>query len=406
MNIAENNFKPQRRKDAKHILCVSAPLRLVLLVHLFFTVSFAIAQTNLVPNPSFEKLDSKPKKVGELFKAGPWVSPTDGTADIFSKKTKSEEIGAPKNTLGEQTARTGSNYAGAIFYSKKTNSTREYLQVEFSKPLEAGKTYCVEFNINLADLCKYGIDRIGAYISVDKVASNNWDPLNLVPQINNFQGRIITEQDQWEVICGEYKANGGEKYITIGNFYLNEQTKIKKVKKPAKIKGAQNDYGYYYLDDISVIDREEVGATCGCEKKLRVNKFDPQMNIVYSKVSGESEEKVVAEEVIETRSILFEEGKSEISANSKKDAEFIVKLLKDNPKLKIEIIGYADENELKKNPELGTERATMVFQNFLLGGINKTRLTVIKGEPIESKETSNEVLKKQIRKVDFSVILE
>jgi outer membrane protein OmpA-like peptidoglycan-associated protein len=372
---------------------------------LFIATSLSVAQTNLVPNPSFEKLESKPKSVGELTKAVPWISPTDGTADIFSKKSKSDEIGAPKNTLGEQQARTGNNYAGAIFYSKKTNSTREYLQVELSRPLEANKLYCVEFYVSLADLCKYGIDRIGVHFSLDRVGSTNWDPLNLTPQVSNFQGRILTDQSNWEVICGEYKAKGGEKIMTIGNYFMNDQTKIKKVKKPSGIKGSQNEYGYYYIDDVSVIDREEVG-TCGCEKKLQIKKFDSGMNYVYSKVSGEKEENVNAEEVIEIKSIFFEESKTDISATAKIDIDMISKLLKDNPKIKIEVIGNAGSNEIVKDEAIALTRATMVYQALIVSGIKKERMQVIKGEPIEIDQNSNEIIKKMNYKVDFSVIID
>jgi len=138
-------------------------LRKEILLLFFLSAAIVRAQSNLVPNPSFEKLKSTPRNVGELNKATPWLSPTDGTADVFSKKTSNEEIAAPKNALGEQLARSGVNYAGAIFFSKKTNSTREYMQVELLKPLEAGRTYCLEFFVSLSDLSKYGIDRIGVF---------------------------------------------------------------------------------------------------------------------------------------------------------------------------------------------------------------------------------------------------
>ncbi len=378
----------------------------IILQFLIFGISCAQAQLNLVPNPSFEKLKSTPKNVGELFKASPWLSPTDGTADVFSKKTNTEDIGAPKNAMGEQIARTGVNYAGAIFFSKKTNNTREYVQAELLSPLELGRTYCVEFFVSLSDLSKYGIDRIGVYISKDKVGAKNWDPLPLVPQISNIPGRILSEHAQWELICGEYKAQGGEKYFTIGNFYPNDETKIKKLKKPSKIKGSQNDYGYYYIDDVSLKDIDDVGITCGCEKKMKIIENNSQMQFVYSKVSGETEEEVDTQEIIESKSIFFDEGKVEITEQSKLDLKLIMSLLQDNPTIIIEILGHADEQELKKDAKIAMNRANTVLNNLVLAGIKKERLKTSDTKPINIPNANNESIRSQNRKVDFSVVLE
>lgn len=375
----------------------------LIIISLFLTSGFCFSQNNLVSNPSFEELDGKPKKTGELNKAITWVSPTLGTSDLYCKSAKAAEIGVPLNVQGEQAARTGNNYAGAIFYSKKTNNIREYIQIELSSELEEGKVYCVEFYVSISDLSMHAIDKVGAHFSTDKIAADNLEPLIMTPQIINKTGRMLANQSEWEIICGEYTALGGEKYMTIGNFYPNEKTPIQKVKKPSSIKGTQNDYGYYYIDDVSVISSDAAGASCGCEAKLNPGKTMPKMNYKYSNVKGDEEKTMVAGDVIKSKIIFFDAGKTVISPNSKSDLDLILKLLKENPKLKVEIIGYANNSEVLLDSAIAENRSKKIMEFLVGGGIKQERLTV-KATPGIAEY--NEALKAKNCKVNFAVLPE
>ena len=63
---------------------------LLIIASLFTTVG--IAQTNLVPNSTFEKIEKKIKQKGEINVATPWVSPTLALADLYVEKTKNYNI--------------------------------------------------------------------------------------------------------------------------------------------------------------------------------------------------------------------------------------------------------------------------------------------------------------------------
>jgi hypothetical protein len=63
----------------------------------------------------------------------------------------------------------------------------------------------------------------------------------------NYGNPIITDTANWVKISGIYKAQGGEKYITIGNFFADSNTKIV-VTSPTGVPQAA-----YLLDDVSVI---------------------------------------------------------------------------------------------------------------------------------------------------------
>ena len=68
-----------------------------------------------------------------------------------------------------------------------------------------------------------------------------------MPQIENPSGNILSDTLNWVQINGEFYANGGEKYITIGNFKDDAHT--------AFIQNTNGTwiYSYYYIDDVSVI---------------------------------------------------------------------------------------------------------------------------------------------------------
>jgi outer membrane protein OmpA-like peptidoglycan-associated protein len=367
---------------------------LVFLVLSFVTVS---AQNNLVPNPSFEKMISKPKKAGELDKAEGWISPTKGTAELFSASAKSDEVGSPKNLLGHQYPRSGDNYAGAILYDKKTPDSREYMQVELTEPLEAGKIYCVEFYVNVSDLSKHSIDLIGAHLSKTRITAAHTQPLKEKPQILNKASRILEDQNKWEIICGEYLATGGEKVLTIGNFHTDKDLKFGKMKKPKDVVGSQNEYAYYFVDDVSVIEQDDK-YKCNCHTKMFGN---DKMNVVYkktdSKIDGVSEKTLGTEDLIQSKQVMFANMKADIPDNALEDLKLIVRYLVENPEARLRVIGYADDAELRITNDLDDQRSQKVSEFFIKNAIRADRIVTTKGK-VEPGSTGNNKVKFKIIK--------
>ena len=361
--------------------------------------SFVLSQKNLVPNPGFETLNGKPKKIGQLDKASPWRSPTSGTAEIFWSGAKSEDISIPANKLGYQAAKAGDNYAGAIFYDKKNENLREYIQVELEEALDSGEVYCVEFFVNVSDLSKYSLDLIGAHLSTKQITSEKMDTIGVIPQIVNKAGRFLSDPLKWQIVCGEYKATGGEKFLTIGNFFTDKQFKVDKMKKPKDVIGSLNEYGYYFIDDVSVIEQNK-NYRCDCNTKIQ-GPLASGMNVVYSKVSGEEEERLKPEDLIESKTIFYEMGKADFPSSDLANIKVITNVMKENTNFQLEISGYADDAELISNPSLEEQRAQKVLEYLMKSGIEKERMTRKKGSIIKTSEKADP---SKFRKVDFSVI--
>ncbi|MFA6923579.1 MAG: gliding motility-associated C-terminal domain-containing protein [Bacteroidales bacterium] len=240
---------------------------------IFFLSSFiAIAQTNLVINYSFEVSDAfcNTGIFLSYSSSPPWRAPTLGSPDLFKNCAPNPYYKSPKNWVGYQKPRTDSSYAGICLYWPPPQSqnpcitpnyAREYLQGKLQSKLEANKKYCVSFYVSLSDSSAWASDDIGIYLSSTKVSdttiTSNSACKNFpyIPQIVNPKANIITDTVNWVLIKGIYTAQGGEEYLTIGNFagdtidilQVNWETQTYK-------------YSYYYIDDVSVIEIAEAEA--------------------------------------------------------------------------------------------------------------------------------------------------
>ncbi len=222
-------------------------MRVMLLCSLFTLVaSNANAQSNLVPNFSFETTTCCPTQGNELFNSSncvpTWFSPTSGTPDYFNLCSPS--LSVPNTTIGYQNAKTGGAFAGVAVHENP--NVREYIEIQLSSPLVSGKDYCVEFYVCLAEYSGMAADMIGAYISSSMVQQPTNFNLPYIPQISNQAGNHLLDTMNWVLISGTYSATGGEQYITIGNFYDDAST--------STVSLGIGPISYYFVDDVSVVD--------------------------------------------------------------------------------------------------------------------------------------------------------
>ncbi|MEI8202809.1 MAG: T9SS type A sorting domain-containing protein [Bacteroidota bacterium] len=237
---------------------------LIILV-LLFCRSFA---QNLVPNNSFEYYIDCPV-YGEITKAIPWLSsyrytinsPLKNSSDFYNVCNNSinNNFGVPcpnQNSAVNfyQNPHTGNGFAAIIVIQFGIYNYREYLEVKLTDSLKQGKKYCVEFWTNFAG-DKYATDALGACLSKDTIygIGGQWVCLiNATPQINNPPGNILKDTINWVLISDTMTAQGGEQFITIGNFKNDSLTFLDTV----------NYYSYpaayYLIDDVSVMECEPI----------------------------------------------------------------------------------------------------------------------------------------------------
>jgi outer membrane protein OmpA-like peptidoglycan-associated protein len=370
---------------------------------MLFSTFVLTAQTNLVINGSFEKLDKKVKSPGQIELATGWSSPTDNKADLFVKDSKSEEINAENNIYGGQSPDDGEVYAGFVAYSYKEAQPRTYLQGKLSKPLEAGKSYCVKMFLTLGDLSKFGVNNIGIYLSKNPVSNKDLTTYAIEPQVHHSQNRIFKESQIWESICQIYQAEGGEQYITIGNFKKYEDTKFEKVKRPRGFTSPQKPIAYFFIDNVSVISLDSLSPSeCVCEKQ----NIQRESKVVYHQDISIEEEEVKAADKIELIQIFYDRNQVNPKEDQLTKIDEIAELLKSNPSLKVEIQGHSDNVEKTKlSEDISIKRAKIIQQKLTEKGVSSGQITV-KGyqDTAPANKSGTPEAMAQNRRVSFKVI--
>ncbi len=208
-------------------------------------LSFCMGAQNLVPNGSFETFTSCPSRLTQINLAPSWYSPTLDSSDFFHSCAPAGLAGVPQNALGFQTAHSGSGYAGVSCFENPGNK-RSYIQARLSDSLVAQRSYCISFYVSLANTSGFAITQFGAFLSPGAIAALNQAPLPFVPQISSAAHIYLKDTLSWVLITGNYIAQGGEKFITLGNFKDDANTDT------LRLNGLLSTASYYYIDDVSV----------------------------------------------------------------------------------------------------------------------------------------------------------
>lgn len=372
---------------------------LMLSILLISTTVFG--QNNLVPNGSFEQTEKKVKNgQGEIAFATPWFSPDiENQADMYSKGNK-KGYGIPTNDRGYMDNDDGNNYAGFRAFSYRNKLPRTYMQVKLKKSLIAGKKYCVKFNIALSKTSKYASNNIGMYISESKPKQKDIESYSIQPQIRNARNKIYDDQHTWQTVCGVYIATGNERYISIGNFVADadmvDKRDFKKKQKLKEFPQLQAIEAYYYIDEVSVINLEEIDV-CACDD---ADSGGNQMKVVYHSSTSDGMEKT-AEEQLALKQIFFK--KNSAAPSSATVVREVIDILKANPSMKVEIIGHMDKVENKENlNDLSTERAKAIYEYLIKNGISADRVSykgIKSSQPLDDSGTQDSLAKN--RRVSF-----
>ena len=97
----------------------------------------------------------------------------------------------------------------------------------------------------------YSIKNLGAFFSVNTPALITNQYISAVPQVVNTSG-FLTDTVNWFEIQGCFTAQGGEQYITIGNFNSNANTDTLRIQSTNPLTGSGTDIAYYYIDSVTL----------------------------------------------------------------------------------------------------------------------------------------------------------
>ncbi len=248
-------------------------LKLLIKAHIMWAlIAFSVGAIgqNLVPNYSFENYIFCPNKMN-AFPPPPWYIPTNNNGEYCNACDTSGYLGVPagiiKGVPNFQYARTGVAY---IYLDYRNGPTRTYIQLKLFDSLKAGHYYYAEHFVNVPNPMKYACNNIGMLFTNKAIyADTNISYAPVIPanpQVVNFNNPIIADTLNWIKVSGVFKAQGGEQYLTLGNFKDNAHTNILQIQ--------SNGYGGagYYIDDVSVIplDSMQLKADAGRDTTITI----------------------------------------------------------------------------------------------------------------------------------------
>lgn len=374
-----------------------------------FSQGLPVADTsrvNLVFNGSFEEYRFCPKRVdavGVLINVDGWYQPTKGSADYFNT-CGSRECGVPKNKLGEQLPHDGDGYCG-IYCSK--NDYREYLQTRLRRKLRAGDSIRLTFFVSLSEQSTGAVATLGGLFTKEDIYDTvrsillhkEYETLSddifqviattYTPQVMNPPDVPLTDTKNWQCVTGIFVADGGEQYITLGNFNTAERSGYVEPDSLVQLLPGS----YYYIDDVFV-------ECLNCEPPIT-----DDLNVDSNYLTQEQPTFSVGSTFV-LKDIFFEFDKSTILQQSFFELMRLITLLNTYPDMQIEVGGHTDSKGSDSyNQRLSESRAKAVADYLISKGISERRLQYRgygKSKPIDTNETEEGRAKN--RRVEFKIM--
>jgi outer membrane protein OmpA-like peptidoglycan-associated protein len=378
-----------------------------------------------IVNITFEGASEDLTELNGIDAAGKGISsPTELKADLFSK-SGTGDIGIPVNIYGseEPTTENGGNvYAGIVAYKPgKLAGERSYITIQLMQgkepvTLKKGLTYCIEYSVSLSESSKFACNNLGAYLSKDAPGNGEAGAIYMAgdhvmkAQVNKVYNGFFG----WEKVCNTYTAKGDEKYITIGNFDLNDKTQFQAVKKPKDAEADPLTHAYYYIDNI-IVRLVDSPTECACFNAKPPKIEDGFSTLVFDK-TPEINDKMNTEKKIAAQTIYFRAGKTSLTENARVNLDFIIAQMNANPAMKLEVEGHNDGLEIKAGAEnedyldMDRKRVAAAVKYLTNNGIAEER--IVKSYKSDttpcaeiSEDDDQEVKDAKNRRVEFRVKL-
>lgn len=335
-------------------------------------------EKNLVPNGSFENYR---RKSGDVRKAVPW-RPIE-TIDYYQNPLTND-------TTWQKGAHTGYCYTGFRFRRKY----KEFLQVKLAESLHRGTVYEFSMHIRLAFWSSTVLKSFGVLFSKGGYKGPySVDKANMVDTVCKKGG--LNNNYRWIEIKGFYKADGGEKYLTIGNF----APKISKDMMRIEISHFGPKESYYFVDDVKLIKAKQF------EEKVIVQRVGPN----YFETAEDSilpvKENIKVGEKVPLNNIFFVEGKYYLLPESYSELNKLSYYLITHPEIEIQINGHNDNKGFAyKSQKLSELRAREVFEYLIIRGVQNKMYYKGFGSTQPIADNSTKEGRAQNRRVEFEII--
>jgi OOP family OmpA-OmpF porin len=366
-------------------------LGLSLFISLCFWASGGLnGQPNLVSNGSFESSTWCPSSYNNstLRTAVGWSQPTQGTPDHF--KSCSSDAGVPRNAFGEQAAVDGEAYAGLVTYSASKPTYREYIQTELTRTLIRGEWVCVSWWVCSADAARLVADGMGAHLGAQAPKAQGEGVLNVQPQVDNPRFHLASDRHSWMMLSDVVQAEGGERFLTIGNFRPPRENRVLERRDAAK---DSSPWAYVYIDDVQVGPVADP-AECSC------------LNRTYAEEATDPPWEVYLKDRVALSSVLFGFDESTLDEEAVRQLDEVASTMRKNRYLVMEVNGHTDViGPDGYNLALSESRAQAVLAYLVAHGVDPNRMKLAyHGSRLPVADNDSQEGRKQNRRVEFELL--
>lgn len=314
---------------------------------------------SLVSDGGFENRSGCPTDYNQqrLRSLSDWVQPTEGTPDHFA--SCSRLAGVPDNRFGSEPALEGKAYGGLVLFSRSKWRYREYLSTALVRDLAPGEWVCVSAWVTAAEQAGIVADGFGVLLSDEKPRGERDYAVKAAPQLVNPTGHFLEWTEGWVNLSDAVQAQGGERWLTVGNFDRKGHTRI------AASANAPSDatkWAYVYVDGVEVVpvDRPE---DCAClVRKIADEMQDPP-------------EPLTRVRELERDTLHFDFDSDALSEEGRQVLDSWGAQLRRNRFLRLEVHGHTDDvGPEGYNAGLSQRRAAAAFDYLMDQGVQPDRM--------------------------------
>jgi hypothetical protein len=223
--------------------------------------AYTNAQTNLVPNPSFEIHDTCPTNQDQITYATGWSVYRAACNYLNSCASYSTGISVPSNLGGYQYAACGNAYMGLYSYFPGSVYDRGSIGCLLNSQLTIGTKYYVSFKASLSDInstewYNTATNNLGVLFSTVPYSFSSPSPINNFAHV--YSHTIITDTLNWVQVLGSFVADSAYKYLAIGNFFDNAHTN------KTYFFSDPDSAAFYFIDEVCVSTDSAYTSTWNC----------------------------------------------------------------------------------------------------------------------------------------------
>lgn len=215
-------------------------------------LTFSVRAQNLIPDPGFEIHNDDCAPYPGLTH---WHNPNLATPDTQCYPSEPCNPLLTEATIEVQQLLHPfeGNCVAGLFVAEPplaNMQSRDYLTTELLEPLSSGSEYLISCRLYRHIIFDAAIDKIGFYFSEEQPFYETPEMLPVEPQIE--LDTLITTTDEWVFVSRSYIAQGGERFMTFGNFRGPDEMTYELM----GLSWKKFKHSYYFFDDMRLTSRE------------------------------------------------------------------------------------------------------------------------------------------------------